>query len=145
MNFENTMQTNGTLLNDEWCEFLKENNFLVGLSLDGPRQFHDTYRVDKGGAGTFDRVMRGLQLLQKYGVEYNLLVAVNRLNADYPGEVYRFLRDEAGTQWIQFIPVIERMNSDGHNLIQAGDQVSPRSVRPEQFGRFLIQVFDEWV
>jgi uncharacterized protein len=145
MNFENTMQTNGTLLNDEWCEFLKENDFLVGLSLDGPSQFHDTYRVDKGGAGTFDRVMRGLQLLQKYGVEYNLLVAVNRLNADYPGEVYRFLRDEAGTQWIQFIPVIERMNSDGHNLIQAGDQVSPRSVRPEQFGRFLIQVFDEWV
>jgi uncharacterized protein len=145
MSFENTLQTNGTLLDDEWCEFLKENNFLVGLSLDGPPRLHNVYRVDKGGAPTFDRVMRGLRLLQKHGVEYNLLVTVNRLTGDYPREIYQFLRDEAGTQWIQFIPVIERMNPDGFNLIQAGDQVSPRSVRPEQFGRFLIQVFDEWV
>ena len=89
--------------------------------------------------------MRGLRLLQKHGVEYNILVTVNRANADHPLEVYRFLRDEAGTEWIQFIPVIERMNPDGLNLIQVGEQVSPRSVRPEQFGRFLIQVFDEWV
>ena len=145
MTFENTLQTNGTLLDDEWCEFLKENNFLVGLSLDGPRHLNDVFRVDKGSAPTFDRVMRGLRLLQRHGIEYNILVAVNRLNGDYPREVYKFLRDEAGTRWIQFIPVIERMNSDGHNLIQAGDQVSPRSVRPEQFGRFLIRVFDEWV
>lgn len=145
MCFENTLQTNGTLLNDEWCEFLKENNFLVGLSLDGPRPLHDAFRVDKGGAPTFDRVMRGLRLLQKHGVDFNILTTVNRLNGDYPQEVYRFLRDEAGTEWIQFIPVIERTNSDGHNLIQTGDRVSPRSVRPEQFGRFLIQVFDEWV
>jgi uncharacterized protein len=145
MTFENTLQTNGTLLDDEWCIFLKQNDFLVGLSLDGSRQLHDTYRVDKGGAPTFDRVLRGLRLLQKHGVEYNLLVAVNRLNGDYPKEVYQFLRDEAGTQWIQFIPVIERMNLDGRNLVQAGEHVSPRSVKPEQFGRFLIQVFDEWV
>ncbi len=145
MKFENTLQTNGTLLNDEWCQFFKENNFLIGISMDGPRHLHDYHRVDKGGRPTFDRVMRGLRLLQKYGVEYNILTAINRINADHPLEVYRFLRDEAGTEWIQFIPVIERMNPDGFNLIQAGDVVSPRSVQPEQFGRFLIQVFDEWV
>ena len=145
MTFENTMQTNGTLLDDEWCQFFKENNFLIGLSLDGPRHLHDFYRVDKGGAPTFDKVMRGLWLLQKHGVEYNILTTVNHINADHPVEVYRYLRDEVGTKWIQFIPVIERMNPDGLNLIQLGDQVSPRSVRPEQFGRFLIQVFDEWV
>ncbi len=145
MTFENTMQTNGTLLDDEWCQFLKENNFLIGISIDGPRHLHDAHRVDKGGAPTFDRVMRGLRLLQKHGVEYNILVTVNRLTADHPKEVYRFLRDEAKTEWIQFIPVIERMNPGGINLVQEGQHVSHRSVRPEQFGRFLIQVFDEWV
>jgi len=145
MTFENTMQTNGTLLDDEWCEFLKENNYLIGISIDGPQHLHDAHRVDKGGAPTFDRVMRGLRLLQKHGVEYNILVTVNGITADHPKEVYRFLRDEAKTTWIQFIPVIERMNPDGLNLTQVGDQVSPRSVRPEQFGRFLIGVFDEWV
>ena len=98
------MQTNGTLLNDEWCEFFKENNFLIGISIDGPRHLHDVYRRDKQGQPTFDRVMRGLRLLQKHGVEYNILVTVNRVNADHPLEVYRFLRDEAGTDWIQFIP-----------------------------------------
>ena len=145
MTFENTLQTNGTLLDDEWCEFFKENNFLIGLSLDGPRHLHDYFRVDKGGKPTFDKVMRGLRLLQKHGVEYNLLTTVNRINAAHPLEVYRFLRDEARTSWIQFIPVIERTNPSGLNLVQAGDQVSPRSVQAEQFGRFLIQVFDEWV
>jgi uncharacterized protein len=145
MTFENTMQTNGTLLDDEWCQFFKENDFLIGISIDGPRHLHDAHRVDKGGKPTFDRVMRGLRLLQKHGVEYNILVTVNRLTADHPKEVYRFLRDEAKTDWIQFIPVIERLNPDGLNLVQGGQQVSPRSVRPEQFGRFLIQVFDEWV
>jgi uncharacterized protein len=145
MSFENTLQTNGTLLTDEWCEFFKENNFLIGLSLDGPRHLHDYYRVDKGGRPTFDKVMRGLRLLQKHGVEYNILTTVNRINAAHPVELYRFLRDEAGAEWMQFIPVIERMNPDGLNLIQKGDRVSPRSVLPEQFGRFLIQVFDEWV
>jgi uncharacterized protein len=145
MTYENTMQTNGTLLDDEWCQFFKENDYLIGISIDGPRQLHDTNRVDKGGAPTFDRVMRGLRLLQKHGVEYNVLVTVNRTTADHPKEVYKFLRDEAGTEWIQFIPVIERMNPGGLNLIQEGEQVSQRSVGSEQFGRFLIGVFDEWV
>jgi len=146
MTFENTMQTNGTLLDDEWCEFFKENDYLIGISIDGPRELHDTYRVDKGGRGTFDRVMRGLRLLQKHEVEYNILVAVNRSNADYPREVYRFLRDEVGTSWIQLIPVIERLDEDGgRTLLQQGSRVSERSVRPEQFGRFLIAIFDEWV
>jgi uncharacterized protein len=145
MVFENTMQTNGTLLDDEWCEFFRENNYLIGISIDGPRHLHDTYRLDKGGGPTFDRVMRGLRLLQKHGVEHNILVAVNRTNADHPLEVYRFLRDEANTTWIQFIPVIERIDEEGHTIYQRGTRVSERSVRPEQFGRFLIQIFDEWV
>jgi uncharacterized protein len=145
MTFENTIQTNGTLLDDEWCEFFKENNYLVGLSLDGPQRLHDVHRVDKGSRGTFDKVMRGLRLLQKHGVDYNILTTVNRTNGDYPLEVYKFLRDEAGTTWIQFIPVIERINPDGYNIYNVGNTVTPRSVRPEQFGRFLIQVFDEWI
>jgi len=145
MTFENTIQTNGTLLDDEWCQFFKENNYLVGISIDGPQHLHDAHRVDKGGQGTFDKVMRGLRLLQKHGVEYNVLMTVNRLNADHPREIYRFLRDEVGTKWIQFIPVIERVNPDGYNIYQVGDTVTNRSVRPEQFGRFLIQVFDEWI
>ena len=145
MTFENTMQTNGTLLDDEWCRFFKENNFLIGSSIDGPRELHDAYRVDKKGGGSFDRVMKGLRLLQKHGVEYNVLTTVNRVNADYPLEVYRFLRDEAGTDWIQFIPVIERINDEGRTLYQQGDRVSDRSVQPEQFGGFLSRIFDEWV
>jgi uncharacterized protein len=103
--FLNTMQTNGTLLDDEWCGFFKEHNFLIGISIDGPRELHDVYRVDKGGAPTFDKVMRGLRLLQKHGVDYNVLTTVNRVNADQPLEVYHFLRDEAGTDWMQFIPM----------------------------------------
>lgn len=145
MTFENTLQTNGTLLDDDWCAFFKQHNFLIGLSLDGPPHMHDFFRVDKGGRPTFEKVMRGLRLLQKHGVEYNILTTVNRINASHPLEVYRFLRDEVGTTWIQFIPVVERVNPDGHNLVQSGEMVSPRSVLPEQFGRFLIQVFDEWV
>ncbi len=130
MTFENTMQTNGTLIDETWCEFFKENNFLIGISLDGPAHLHDAHRVDKGGKPTFDRVMKGVRLLQKYGVEYNVLVAVNSINADHPREVYEFLRDEVGAKWIQFIPVVERVNETGLNLIQDGDRVSPRSVRP---------------
>ena len=139
------MQTNGTLLDDEWAAFFKEHGFLIGISIDGPRPLHDVYRVDKGGKPTFDKVMRGLRLLQKHGVEYNILTTVNRVNGDYPLEVYRFLRDEAGTDWMQFIPVVERINADGLTLYQEGDTVSERSVLPEQFGRFLSAIFDEWV
>jgi len=145
MTFVHTMQTNGTLLNDAWCEFFKAHDFLIGLSIDGPRELHDAYRVDKRGRPTFDNVMRGLRLLQKHGVDYNLLTTVNRVNGDHPLEVYRFLRDEAKTDWIQFIPVVERVNEDGLTLYQQGDSVSDRSVLPEQFGRFLSTIFDEWV
>ena len=145
MTFLNTLQTNGTLLNEEWCEFFKEHNFLIGLSIDGPRELHDIYRLDKGGRPTFDKVIRGLRLLQQHGIEYNLLTTINRVNADYPLEVYRFLRDEAGTDWMQFIPVVERINPNGRRLYQKGNTVSERSVLPEQFGLFLSTIFDEWV
>src|SRR5665647_1485162 len=117
---DNVLQTNGTLLTDEWCQFFKENNFLIGISIDGPRELHDSYRVDKGGQGTFERVIRGLRLLQKHGVDYNVLTTINRTNAEYPLEVYRFLRDEARTSWIQFIPVVERINEGGRTLYQEG-------------------------
>jgi uncharacterized protein len=145
MIFENTLQTNGTLLNDEWCEFFKENNFLVGISIDGPRRLHDVYRRDKQGQPTFDRVMQGLRLLQKHRVEYNIVVTVNRVNADHPLEVYRFLRDEAKTSWMQFIPAIERLKDGAVTMYQEGTTVSERSVQPRQFGDFLITIFDEWV
>lgn len=133
---ENTFQTNGVLLNDEWCQFFHENKFLIGLSMDGPKELHDFYRRDKGGHGTFDRVMRASRLLRKHRVEFNVLCTVNRKNADHPREVYRFFRDELGAQYIQFIPIVERDNESG---------VTDRSVRPEQWGHFLIDMFDEWV
>ena len=145
MTFENTIQTNGTLLDDAWCAFLRENDFLVGISLDGPSELHDTYRKDKKGGPTFERVMRGLRRLQKHGVEYNVLVTVNRTNAQRPLEVYRFLRDEVGTSWIQFIPAIERISQGTVSPFQEGTTVSERSVEPDQWGQFLIVIFDEWV
>jgi uncharacterized protein len=145
MSFLHTMQTNATLLDEDWCTFFKENNFLIGVSIDGPRELHDIYRLDKGGHPTFARVMRGIRLLQKHGVDFNIMVTVNRTNADYPLEVYRFIRDEIGADWIQFIPVVERINAAGLALYQQGNQVSDRSVRPEQYGQFLCTIFDEWV
>ena len=145
MTFLHTMQTNGTLLDDEWGAFFAEHNFLIGISIDGPRPLHDVYRVDKGGKPTFDKVMAGLRVLQRHGVDFNILTTVNRMNADHPLEVYRFLRDEAGATWMQFIPVVERINADGLTLYQEGTTVSERSVLPEQFGRFLCTIFDEWV
>jgi uncharacterized protein len=123
MIFENTLQTNGTLLNDEWCEFFRKHDFLVGISIDGPQHLHDLHRLDKQGRPTFDRVMRGLRLLQKHGVEYNILVTVNRVNADHPLEVYRFLRDEAKTSWMQFIPAIERLKDGVVTMYQEGTTV----------------------
>lgn len=145
MTFLHTLQTNGTLLDDDWCAFFKEHGFLIGISIDGPRELHDVYRVDKGGAPTFDKVMRGIRLLQKHGVEFNILTTVNRVNGDYPLEVYRFIRDEIGADWMQFIPVVERINADGRTLYQQGTAVSDRSVGAEQFGHFLCAIFDEWV
>lgn len=142
MLIQNSIQTNGTLLNDEWAAFFKENEFLVGLSLDGPGELHDAYRRDKGGHGTFDKVMKAVTLLKSHGVEFNILTTLNAANAEYPLEVYRFLRDEVGTDFIQFIPIVERANETG---FQEGSQVTERSITGEQYGRFMIAVFDEWV
>ena len=144
----NSLQTNGVLLDDKWCEFLKSHGFLVGLSIDGPADLHDKYRRDKKGAPTFDRVLRAMELLQRHRVEFNAMVCVNRHNGDHPLRVYRFLR-ERGVEFIQFIPIVERL--DGVALQgDPGDRppqqlVSPRSVLPAQFGRFLSSVFEEWV
>ena len=145
MIFLHTMQTNGTLLDDAWCAFFKEHNFLVGVSIDGPQELHDIYRLDKGGKPTFNKVMGGIRLLQKHGVDFNILTTVNRVNGDYPLEVYRFIRDEIGADWMQFIPVVERLDDNGRSLYQKGSRVSERSVEPEQFGHFLTTIFDEWV
>ena len=142
MIIQNTMQTNGTLLDDDWCEFFRKNNFLIGLSLDGPRELHDAYRVDKTGKPTFDRVMRAARLLRDHKVDYNILATVHAANADHPLEVYRFLRDKVKANFIQFIPIVERDNDTGY---QEGDTVTDRSVKADQYGRFLISIFDEWV
>ncbi|MFI5271515.1 MAG: anaerobic sulfatase maturase [Ktedonobacterales bacterium] len=142
---QNTMQTNGTLIDDEWCEFFREHQFLVGLSLDGPREMHDAYRVDKGGHPTFDKVLRAARLMRRHQVAFNILTTVNAANADHPLEVYRFLRDEVRTQFIQLIPIVERINADGHTGNQDGTTVTERSVTAAQWGTFLITVFDEWV
>jgi uncharacterized protein len=156
----NTLQTNGTLLDDEWAKFLREHEFLVGISIDGPADVHDRYRVDKGGKPTFRRVMRGLDYLKAHGVEWNVLTCVHAANADQGRRVYRFLRDELGARFIQFIPIIERAtpetlpaaNSGWGGHVQArllyrqqGDLVTKRSVRADQYGRLLIDVFEEWV
>ena len=156
-----TIQTNGTRLDDDWCAFLKQHKVLVGLSVDGPRELHDAYRVDKGGKGSFDDVMRGWRCLNRHGVDVNILCTVHAANADHPLEVYRFFRDELKTEFIQFIPIIERVTaqmlpmanqgwgergSDPRPLyVLEGNQVTERSVGSEQWGRFLIAIFDEWV
>jgi len=137
----NAFQTNGILLDDEWCAFFHEHNFLIGLSLDGPRHLHDVYRVDKGGQPTFDRVMHGLAKLKEHHVEFNILSCVSAANAAFPVQVYRFYRDEVGAQFVQFIPIVEK--EPGARGGQP--QVSKRSVSGKQYGSFLIGVFDEWV
>jgi uncharacterized protein len=142
MRVHNSMQTNGTLLDDDWCAFFKENDFLIGLSIDGPQALHDAYRVDKGGKGSFERVMKGLELLHKHGVSFNVLTTVHAANALHGQKVYRFLRDEVGAQFIQFIPIVERDNTTG---FQEGTEVTKRSVTGKQYGQFMIEVFDEWV
>jgi uncharacterized protein len=139
---EHTIQTNGTLLTDEWCELLAEHHFLVGISIDGPPALHDRYRVDKKGRPTYDRVVRGLDLLKQHGVDWNVLCTVNAANQHAPLDVYRFFRDDLGARHIQFIPIVERDNDTG---FQEGDTVTDRSVDPGAWGRFMIDVFDEWV
>lgn len=151
----NALQTNGTKLDHEWCRFFKENRFLIGLSIDGPRSLHDTYRVDKGRKPTFDRVMHGLDLLKKHGVEFNTLTVVNASNVKHPLKVYDFLR-EAGSGYIQFIPLVERLPAEGgsrHGLDFAepptpGQPPSPVtrwSVNADLYGDFLTAIFDQWV
>jgi uncharacterized protein len=153
----NSLQTNGTLLDDEWCRFLKKHNFMVGISLDGPKEIHDRYRRDRKGRGTFEQAMRGLKLLQKHRVEYNVLACVARDTAAKPLEVYRFLR-EAGVEFIQCTPIVERLPDAqiaGLGLRLASPatmdsregqgEITPWSVEPETWGEFLIGVFEEWV
>jgi len=159
---QNTIQTNGILLDDRWCEFLREHKFLVGLSLDGPKEMHDAYRRDKAGRSVFEKVMRALGLLKQHQVDVNVLTTVNAANADHPLEVYRFLRDNAGIQFIQFIPIVERdrreemrrggsipgqgcLDSSRSSAAVTGNSVTAESVKPQQYGRFLSSIFDEWV
>jgi len=153
----NSLQTNGTLLTGEWCDFLKKHNFMVGISLDGPKEVHDRYRRDRKSSGTFDRVMQGLRLLQKHQVEYNVLACVARETARHPLEVYRFFKDE-GVEFIQFSPVVERLpdvRSRQHGLRLAEPpsldkeeeqtEVTAWSVIPEEYGDFLIAIYEDWV
>ena len=152
----NSIQTNGTRLTDEWCEFFKQNNFFVGLSLDGPRVVHDRYRKDRMGRSTFEEALRGLHLLQKHGVEYNILACVSRETAYQPLEVYNFFKSEK-VKFIQFIPIIERV-PDGKTKEQGlwlappakldgeeNTQVTPWTVEPKKYGDFLIAIYEEWV
>jgi len=146
----NSLQTNGTLLTDEWCRFLKENNWLVGISIDGPEELHDRYRRDSQGKPSWKRVMEGIRLLQHYGVEWNAMAVVNRYNADHPQAFYRFFKS-IGCQYIQFTPIVERnvQHADGRHLASINDAddapVTDFSVTPEQWGNFLCGLFDEWV
>ncbi|HXB58694.1 MAG TPA: anaerobic sulfatase maturase [Candidatus Acidoferrales bacterium] len=160
---ENDLQTNGTLLDDEWCAFLKENRFLVGLSIDGPREIHDHYRVTKGGKPTFDQVYNAAKLLQRHGVPFNTLTCVHRFNGRKPLDVYRFLRQELGSTHIQFIPIVEfkdfkrvapqrwdaaKLPVDGQPEARPGHPdsiVTDWSVDPEDWGYFLCRVFDRWL
>jgi serine-type anaerobic sulfatase-maturating enzyme len=142
MTIHNAFQTNATLLDDRWCEFFRAHNFLVGVSLDGPRELHDAYRRDKGDAPTFDRMLRGVERLKEHRVEFNLMATVHAANAGRPLEVYRFFRDEVGARFIQFIPIVERENQTG---FQEGNTVTSRSVTGRAYGDFLIAIFDEWV
>ncbi len=162
VSIENDLQTNGTLLNGEWCSFLRENNFLVGLSIDGPQPLHDRYRTYKDGRGSFQQVLNAAKLLRKHNVRFATLTVVNNLNAEQPVEVYRFLRDVVGSKQMQFIPIVEPRsftttapqywpkeqmpieNSPRIDPAHPDSFVTPWSVSPEAYGNFLIRVFDEW-
>lgn len=153
----NALQTNGVLLDEEWCTFLAANAFSVGISLDGPREIHDAARVDKQGKPTFDAVMRGIALLKQYQIEFNVLVTVSHEVSQHPKEVYQFIKAQ-GIRHVQFNPVVERAPSSdelvvGLTFAQPGKvvfaskkpQVTPHSVAPEAYGNFLIAIFDDWV
>lgn len=134
----NSLQTNAVLLNDEWCLFFKAHNFLIGVSLDGPQELHDAYRRDKGSQPTFERVMHGIRLLQKYRVDFNILACVNDRTVQCPLDVYRFFRDQVAASFIQFIPIVEK--SDHPETL-----VTERSVTGWNYGYFLKAIFDEWI
>ena len=147
---DNVIQTNGTLLTDEWCEFFAQNHWLVGISIDGPQQYHDHYRQTSAGKPSWERVMHGIRLLNKHHVEWNAMAVVNAYNADHPLEFYHFFK-EHGCQYLQFTPIVERLtaHSDGRTLASLADQtdipVADFSVTAEQWGTFLCTIFDEWV
>jgi len=148
----NAFQTNGILINEAWADFFLENNFLVGISIDGPERLHDAYRVDRGGKPTFQRVMAAIELLKKKSVEFNTLTTVHRKNSLFPIEVYRFLKD-IGSGYIQFIPIVERKHQGVSQLASPPDptkkddlvEVTPWSVESSQYGTFLSAIYDEWV
>ncbi len=157
---QHAIQTNGTLLDDDWCAFLAEAGFLVGLSMDGPPGLHDAYRVNKAGRGTYDQVLRGWDLLQRHAVETNILCTVNAANADHPLTVYRHFRDDLGARYLQFIPIVERFeeghadeaergfrDEGGDHVLyrQAGERVTSRTVPPAAWGSFLTAIYDEWI
>lgn len=148
----NSFQTNGVLLDHEWCEFFKENDFLIGISIDGPREFHNKYRVDKSNKSSFDQVINGIELLKEHKVAFNTLTTVNDYNSQYPLEIYNFLK-EIGSGFMQFIPIVERKvttkNGSYLSLVQpdyqSDSEVTEWSVHPEVYGEFLIIIFDEWI
>ena len=147
---DNVIQTNGTLLTDEWCEFFAKNHWLVGISIDGPQEYHDHYRVTPAGKPSWEKVMQGISLLKKHRVEWNAMAVVNAYNAGHPLEFYHFFRDN-GCQYLQFTPIVERLteHEDGRTLASlANDREIPladASVTPQQWGNFLCTIFDDWV
>lgn len=147
---DNVIQTNGTLLTDEWCEFFAQNHWLVGISIDGPQPDHDHYRLTAAGKPSWKKVMQGIKLLKKHGVEWNAMAVVNAYNVNHPLEFYRFFK-ENGCQFLQFTPIVERLtrHEDGRTLASLADKdeisLSEASVAPEQWGYFLCAIFDEWV
>lgn len=147
---DNVIQTNGTLLTNEWCEFFAQNHWLVGISIDGPQPDHDHYRLTAAGKPSWKKVMQGIKLLKKHGVEWNAMAVVNAYNANHPMEFYRFFK-ENGCQFLQFTPIVERLtrHEDGRTLASLADKdeisLSEASVVPEQWGYFLCAIFDEWV
>ena len=147
---DNVIQTNGTLLTDEWCEFFAQNHWLVGISIDGPQEYHDHYRVTPAGKPSWEKVMQGISLLKKHRVEWNAMAVVNAYNAEHPLEFYHFFRDN-GCQYLQFTPIVERLteHEDGRTLASLADDreipLADASITPEQWGNFLCTIFDDWV
>ena len=147
---DNVIQTNGTLLTDEWCEFFAKNHWLVGFSIDGPQEYHDHYRVTPAGKPSWEKVMQGIQLLKKHRVEWNAMAVVNAYNVEHPLEFYHFFRDN-GCQYLQFTPIVERLteHEDGRTLASLADDreipLADASVTPQQWGNFLCTIFDDWV